>query len=384
LRAIAAVSVLVFHAGDASGFSLRSGLGIYTRRLEIGVSVFFLISGFLLYRPFAASHLSGRPSPGIGRFWIRRLLRIVPAYWLALTVTAYLMDVDIRGSNGWSFFFIHYGFAQIYFPSQALIGLSQAWSLCTEMTFYFFLPLYATLLAFRRRSQTNQLAAELIGLAVLVAISFGFREWASHLRPSEAVGVSLWLPSYFDWFALGMVLAVFSAWFTERQSEPIWLSHALMPWISWTCAAVTFWGVSHLGIPTHQLFYTISPGLSMLKQTLYGLISFFLLLPAVFGPDSGAIRGLLRSWPIASIGVISYGIYLWHTSWLTEYLSWTGDKLEMAPLLSMVLVALGLSILSASVSYFVMERPLLRLKASLSLWSRRDRTPSDLESATTL
>jgi peptidoglycan/LPS O-acetylase OafA/YrhL len=193
-----------------------------------------------------------------------------------------------------------------------------------------------------------------------------------------------WLPAYFDLFALGMVLAVFSAWFTERQSESIWLRHPLMPWISWTCAAVTFWGVSHLGIHTHPLFYTISPGLYMVKQTFYGVFSFFLLLPAVFGPDSGVIRRLLRSWPVASVGVISYGIYLWHGAWISEYLRWTSDNFEMAPILSMVLVALSLSILSASLSYFALERPLLRWKASISLWSRRDRTPSDSESAATL
>jgi peptidoglycan/LPS O-acetylase OafA/YrhL len=89
LRAIAAVSVLLLHTAWTSGFTSRSSLGIYTSRLEIGVSVFFLISGFLLYRPFAVSHFVGRDQPDAGRFWVRRLLRIVPAYWLALTVLAY-------------------------------------------------------------------------------------------------------------------------------------------------------------------------------------------------------------------------------------------------------------------------------------------------------
>ena len=77
--AIAAISVLLLHTAWASGFTLRSSLGIYASRLEIGVSIFFLISGFLLYRPFVASHLSGRASPNTRRFWERRLLRIVPA-----------------------------------------------------------------------------------------------------------------------------------------------------------------------------------------------------------------------------------------------------------------------------------------------------------------
>ncbi len=138
-----------------------------------------------------------------------------------------------------------------------------------------------------------------------------------------------------------------------------------MPWISWTCAAVTFWGVSHLGIRT-ELFNVNSPGLNMAKQTLYGLFSFFLLLPAVFGPDDrGTIRRLLRSWPIASIGVISYGIYLWHLAWITESLKWIGHQSEAALFVASLLIALALSILSASISYFGMERPLLRWKSGI-------------------
>src|ERR1700722_19903176 len=63
LRSIAAVSVLLLHTAWISGFTSRSWLGAYTSRLEIGVSVFFLISGFLLYRPFAVSHLAGLAAP---------------------------------------------------------------------------------------------------------------------------------------------------------------------------------------------------------------------------------------------------------------------------------------------------------------------------------
>lgn len=396
LRAIAAVSVLLLHTAWVSGFTNRSSLGIYTSRLEIGVSVFFLISGFLLYRPFAISHLSGRPAPGIRRFWLRRLLRILPAYWLALTVLTYGFHAITVGS-GWQGVLAHYGFMQIYFPTETFSGIGPAWSLCTEMSFYLFLPLYATLVGRRRRLQSHQLRWELIGLGVLVAISYGFRWWALHLplivvrngrfaavcapncstHPAMATLLVDWLPSLLDLFALGMLLAVMSAWLTERRQEPAWLASPLMPWISWALAAASFWAVSHLQIP-RSILYFVTPSVNLERQALYGLFAFFLLLPAVFGPQRRSpIRRLLSSWPLASVGVISYGIYLWHVGLMTEFIRWTGYHNQAVPYLTMILAVLALSIVFSSGSYFLLERPVLRLKGRIGWWGR----PGDLREA---
>jgi peptidoglycan/LPS O-acetylase OafA/YrhL len=395
LRAIAALSVLLLHTAWVSGFTLQSSLGPYTSRLEIGVSVFFLISGFLLYRPFAVSHLSGRPSPNIRRFWVRRLLRIVPAYWLALTVLTYVMHATTMGP-GWQGFVIHYFFLQIYSPTQIFYGITQAWSLCTEMTFYLFLPLYAAVVVFRRRSEKNQLIRELAGVVILCLISFGFRYWSLHLplitvkngkfvalcapncftRATFSTLMVDWLPSYLDLFGLGILLAVLSVWFAEHRSEPSWLRHRLMPWICWAGAAVAFVLVSHV-VTDHNLLPFSIPRVNLEKQTLYGVFAFLLLLPAVFGPqDRSLIRRLLRSWPMVSLGVISYGIYLWHLPLITKLMSWAGWQVDATPFWMLVLATLGLSIAFASASYFGLERPILRFKGRISWWDRRSRPPA--------
>ncbi len=392
LRAIAAVSVLLLHAAWVSGFTLTSSLGIYTSRLEIGVSVFFLISGFLLYRPFAASHLSGRPSPRIGKFWARRLLRIVPAYWLALSVLTYGLHLISMGS-GWQGVASHYLFLQIYLPTEAFTGVPQAWSLCTEMSFYLFLPLYALVVGWRRNGPVRQLRREAAGLVVLVAVSFGFRWWALNLpiivsrhghlvaacsphcltQPVLASLMVDWLPATLDLFALGMGLAVVSAWVAERGGEPPWLGHRLVPWVSWACAGVAFWGVSHLGIP-RDILYVITPGVNLERQTLYGVFAFFLLVPAVFGPqDRGLVRRLLRSWPVASVGVVSYAVYLWHLNLITEILRWTGTTAHPLPFDQLAPAVFGLSVVVASISYFGLERPVLGVKDRIGWWSRVDR-----------
>ncbi len=123
LRAIAAIGVLLVHTTFVTGITSRSSFGNYTARLEIGVAVFFLISGFLLYRPFAVAHLSGGPSLSAGAFWIRRLLRIVPAYWLVLTISTFVLHADAIGPKraGVSSYVVHYLFGQILRASANLL-----------------------------------------------------------------------------------------------------------------------------------------------------------------------------------------------------------------------------------------------------------------------
>lgn len=373
LRAFAAVCVVLIHTAFVSGFTVHNSLGIYTARLEIGVSVFFLISGFLLYRPFAAAHLAGTPSPDLGRFWVRRLLRIVPAYWLVLTITCYVMHVDAY-AHGWQGTLILYGFGQIYFPGVVFKGVTQAWSLCTEMTFYLFLPMLAAVLVRRRRSLANQMVRELVALAVMIGVSFAFRAWALNEavhHPGRVYGtMSDWLPANLDLFALGMFLAVTSAWLVERGRQPRWLWNPVMPYVSWALAGVCFWAVSHLHIPLGPL-YQISPGKNLLKQTLYGTFAFFILLPAVFGhQEQGQLRWLLRNRVVAALGIVSYGVYLWHQAWVSMFLTWTGYRDFEMPWWQLLGAVGSLAIASATASYLIVERPILRLKDRLSWFDR--------------
>ncbi len=374
LRAIAAVLVVLVHTSFASGFTTRSPEGIYTARLEIGVSVFFLISGFLLYRPFAASHLGGGLSPDVGRFWVRRLLRIVPAYWLAFGITSYVMHANTL-RPGWRSVLIYLGFAQIYFPSHALTWITQAWSLCTEVTFYLFLPLFAAAVVARRRSEHNQLARELGAVAALFVTGLGFRFWLLHVHRPLAYVMLDWLPSCLDLFALGMLLAVLSSWLTHHRRQPRALWHPVMPWVSWAAAAATLWGVAHIGSPRLPLEHN-PPGRGIAQELLYGLFALFLLLPAVFGPQPrGLIRRALASRPVVALGVVSYGVYLWHQAWVDMYLRWYHDLFRARPL-EMFAVVAGLAVACATASYVVVERPVLALKDRLGWWATPGATPA--------
>jgi peptidoglycan/LPS O-acetylase OafA/YrhL len=359
LRALAALLVIGVHTTFVSGFTGRSGIGNYTSRLEIGVSVFFVISGFLLYRPFVAAHFVDKSGPPVGAFWVRRLRRIVPAYWLAFFVITYVLHADtIR--HGWGSLAIYLGFAQIYSPYHVLTGVTQAWSLCTEMSFYLALPLWAAFVARRKRPPDAQLRIELTGLAALTAASFAFRVWVLQWHTREATTMVNWLPAYTDLFALGMLLAVVSAYLHATDRRPGWLWHPALPYISWALALGAFVAVSNIGLPLTPV--TPSPvGLSLARQTGYGLFAFFVVAPAVFGPQGrGVVRGLLRTRVLVLIGVVSYGVYLWHEAALALFLRWTKDQLFTIPLWELAGVVTALAILAAAASYVLVERPILR------------------------
>jgi peptidoglycan/LPS O-acetylase OafA/YrhL len=168
-----------------------------------------------------------------------------------------------------------------------------------------------------------------------------------------------------------MLLAVLSVWYSLHHNEPGWLGHRIMPWASWIGAGLAFVWVSHV-VTDHDILYFVLPRVNLERQFLYGVVAFLLLLPAVFGPpDQTLIRKFLRCWPVASVGVISYGIYLWHLNLMDQFLKWADWNPLTTPIWLLSVVVLGITIGVASISYFGLERPLLRLKNRLGWWSRR-------------
>ena len=79
LRVIAAFAIVFTHTGSVTNFNADNWLGQFTARLNIGVALFFLLSGFLLYRPFVAARYQDRPPVRIRDYTRRPVLRIVPA-----------------------------------------------------------------------------------------------------------------------------------------------------------------------------------------------------------------------------------------------------------------------------------------------------------------
>ena len=353
LRAIAALAVLVTHATFTSGANIHHSFGAFFARLDAGVSIFFCISGFLLYRPYVAARRRGAKPLGFSAFMRRRVLRIFPAYWVALTVVVFVLGHETIGSISEAV--TYYGLLQIYDPDLIGGGIGQAWSLCTEMSYYLFVPAYAALL----RRAGRGFGEELFGLAALVVVAAIWKLGVLGIGGAEHM--LTWLPAYLDLFALGMFLAVVSVWKEHRTSR--WLDATLgRAWIAWTLAATTFFLVAtQFDLP--RALEGASSSQQLWRHGLYGLTGFFLIAPAVLGTArGGGIRKFLEWRPMAVLGLISYGIYLWHKAVITEVQGWLRAPLfdiDLNRLLGWTLIA---TIAISAVSYALVERPALRYK----------------------
>jgi peptidoglycan/LPS O-acetylase OafA/YrhL len=369
LRAIAALAVVTTHAAFYSG-ALNSHIALLRQvaaRLDVGVTIFFFISAFLLYRPFARAALRDEPSPEVLPYAWRRVLRIVPAYWLALTVTAALLHQ--KGIFTLSGVVIHYGFGQIYRTDTLATGLGQAWTLCVEVTFYAFLPLWALVLSKRRwRSPAARLRGELWALGALAAASMAFKIVVLTAQPAGPMRAtwSLWtLPAYLDQFAVGMAIALLSVWWEKRDELPR-LVRPLdrFPGIAWLFALASLLVVS-AGLGLHGHFPEAFSKVQFIEMhVLYAAVGLGVILPAVFGNQGrGVVRRVLANRVLLWLGMISYGIYLWHQMVFIK-LSQEGFNAGafIHPYVGWLLAALLGGILCATVSYYAMERPLMRLK----------------------
>jgi len=376
-RAIAALSVLVTHVGFTSGLNGRSSFGAYTARMDIGIAVFFLISGFLLYRPFVAARFAAGPRPAVVPYLWRRALRILPAYWVALTVVIFVLGHgprDLRSLALW------YGLAHIYSYEHVIGPIVQSWTLATEISFYLFLPAYAWFMSrvVGGTSERRRLHTELIGLTVLYVSAFTFRSvlLAGDASPRVNGTLTKWLFANFDLFALGMLVAVVSVWVSQgdgRRRAPLGVDRSWAPRVCWALAALGFWVVStRLGLPRQTIDY--EPLGELAQQFLYGVISLLLLVPGVFGPqDRSLVRAFLRHPVVQVLGLISYGLYLWQNVWVEEYVDRADARLFATPFGEMLLAVLVLSIAAATISYVAIERPVLRLKQWGPFATRRTR-----------
>ncbi len=372
LRALAAISILIVHVAIFTGGFGPTWYGRFVAHLDIGVPFFFLLSAFLLYRPFVATRVLGAPATPLWTYARRRFVRVLPAYWLALTVAAAVVGMAGAFSSNW---WVYYGLFQnypIYTSDASCVGaaafrcaIPPAWTLAIEVAFYAVLPLFVLAMAWiaRRWRGRSWLTPELWAVAAISAASVVIQSLPPSTDPRR------WL--FFSplgrgwWFAIGLALAATSVWVQQQRVTPPWLR-----WIgeragTMVVAAAALYAFACLVIlqPSPSLAAPgfISQVAYVSQYVLFGLIAALVALPAVFG-GGGVYRRVLAHPVLAWLGMISYGIFLWQFPVLILLLDHTGlvGLWPQAAFPLLVLATFAGTVACAALSYYGLERPLMR------------------------
>ena len=328
LRAIAVILVVLAHAHQTRGFPDIPVLHAVAHRGRIGVEVFFVISGFLI-TTLMFRELDRRGRLSIGAFYLRRVLRIVPAYLCLLAVVAALQAAGHAHltRRDW----IAAATYTVNFLRKPAWEIGHAWSLSIEEHFYLMWPL--VIAAFPPR----------VGRSVaLGSLAFcGLARWAVILvSPSSSPMAELWTFTRMDTIAAGCLLA-----FLAR--DPTWRAR-LAPTMSGAFVAVNLVVlVTSLTLSAFSAKFAVG-----IAYTLNTACLTLLLWAAVARPVP-----LLNHPLLGAIGVGSYSIYLWQQLFLDH------DKPGMAHAFPLNVL---LAFLAAFLSYRLVERPFLNLKGKLS------------------
>jgi peptidoglycan/LPS O-acetylase OafA/YrhL len=351
LRGLAALSIFIFHGWlytmPEPSATDRSSVGDYAvHELRLGVVLFFVLSGFLLSRPWFAAALDERRPPNLGRYVRSRAARILPAYYVALLGSIVLLW-GLDGTPGLRLppaaelpLFAFFG--QNLSPGTVMKLNPPMWTLAIEVSFYMVLPAIGWL-ALRLKPQRRSLA--LIPLAlIVVGVLYNWSIAGQGLSMTFSKTLAAMLP----YFALGMLAALVA----HRRTIDMRTKRTL---ITVGVLLVVSDAITKAAAPAHGLDLTM---LFSIMRDLPSAVGFALIVGALsIAPRSAVIGGPV----LAGLGTISYGFYLWHVPVLMVMRGY--GVLPLDPVLG-TLVALAPVLAVSALSWFAFERPVLR-------WTKR-------------
>jgi peptidoglycan/LPS O-acetylase OafA/YrhL len=365
LRALAILVVLVHHAWAVVGSpqivvpvgGAMANLTPIFSSGHIGVNLFFVLSGFLLSFPFLNAYFQRRPAPSVSKYYVRRFLRIAPAFYVAVLLQVVLGTTRWfqGGAEAWRTIPAHLTFLfNFSILSQSAIN-GAFWTLSIEMQFYIVLPLIL-LLVFKRKA--------LLAVLGVIALGLGWRFMAFQLYSGDFFGLifnsEYQLPYQLLQFGVGIAACAIYLWIHHRRQwvtrQPqrmrrlgIGLSLVGVTVVVWLCYRMfnsSFWSG---GVDYYFLKIGITLGFGcLLMGTLYAPLS---------------LRQVWRNSPARFIGIVSYGIYLWHFPLFFWISTWPWLAPLAPPKQLQILLVIGplIAILAGFLSLVLVERPFIRL-----------------------
>jgi peptidoglycan/LPS O-acetylase OafA/YrhL len=359
LRAVAVILVILFHSWsdipDGGNFVISPDDPNPFNSARTGVQLFFVLSGFLLFLPYARWLFGVQSRPSARLFYTRRILRVGPAYWVSLIIL-----VVVAGSYTLPVI------ADALFHAVFLFNFSAAtvstfntvfWTLAVEFQFYIILPLLGWLLLQVSRRTRPAIATVLLvlglGFVSLACEQLDLLNQQSHRITFDTTGLigTFSLSSWIGIFAVGIGCSVFYTYLTKVAQVPAQRTTHILGSLTFLAGA----GVA-LAIAFIPLFHQVK-GKFLIFGWAYGACLIGLLL------GFAILRRPFESRPMRFIGLISYSIYLWHSillARLEEYLPAFGNAAVHIGV--RIVLGLILSVAVAYISYQLAERPFIRAR----------------------
>ncbi len=364
IRALACLSVISFHLDLFSmlahiwspilndfGATVISSLALAG---EMGIMLFFILSGFLLFLPFAKTILFDEPGPSLRRYYIRRIFRILPAYYVALfLIVLYLQPSYLQPAHFqelWLFLTFRMDFPLTYQQINPPF-----WTLAIEFQFYLLLPLIAHLISKIVGQGTLKMR-----MLKIIACIIGMFAWGIYTRywgflmssnvPTQAFTLTAMIASalrpyifgtsgkYFEIFAIGMLLAVMYLYLQNAPADGQLNRYArrVSPYlfvlgiVTLTGANIWHYYVVYVhGLTLHYLdpyqnilmYYK-----NMLNPVSFGLGYGMCLFAVLHGP--AVLRRPFEWLPLRWVGMISYSLYIWHDPFIIFFQGYLLPKFQ--------------------------------------------------------
>ncbi len=390
LRAIATISVIAFHIGvlldnnhfwDTFKYPVLSAVATFGGS---GVTLFFVLSGFLLFLPYARSLIFQGAWPSAGQFYLKRALRIIPGYYAALLLIVLFFQSQYLRPDHWG----QLGIFLIFFMDSTPATFRQLngpfWTLAIEWQFYMLLPLISLGFLFVAKrfvsvAPARRLLVMLGCCGILVAWGLTIRYIGGHFVPGHAP-LLLRVPmiflygmqgKYLENFAVGMAVCLCYT-YAQNPRYGTTLKTRVLHWSPWLGVAglllLLFAAVWHFYIiEAHTRAFAwlipLNPYFDWLNEMVTALGYGSCMAALLFGYSW--LKRPFEWMPLCWIGFISYGLYMWHLPLLDLF------HTNVLPLLSLsnsLLIYVVLWLWAAFVvlpvafiSYRLIEQPWLSL-----------------------
>ena len=366
IRGLAALGVLLFHCIYATGYwgslyrQSHAVGALIANAANFCVCIFFALSGFLLFREFLGAILFDEDRAPTARFLARRFLRIYPAYWAALLGFVVLIGYDkLRGSV--------FGLVTLternLNRTAEMPGIPVAWTLYIEVAFYVFLPIAAALLMrlCRQKPAVTRVRLVLGSLIAMAAFSMLWIFLVDRFADAD-LRLMLNLPAYLGWFAAGMVLAVIHRCRDHGLAiAPRLTRLAEHPWWCWSVALALNVAIERLDLLASSDQTAVQVQLRLAALAFAALL---VLLPLVLSSRPSKIHLIVGSTGIVWVGMVSYGVYLWHWSVAKKLVDLLAIGGSLGGTLVLIALVLPISLLIGWISFRVIERPAMSLAPS--------------------